>query len=254
MLNIEIIPCLSDNYSYILHDDATETIGVVDPSEFKPIDDFISKKFKKIHYILNTHHHFDHDGGNKELKNKYQAKVVGSGTDKDRIPGINILLSDNEIFNFGKIRFKIIFIPGHTKGHIAFYSNEEKVIFTGDTLFSLGCGKIFEGTYSQMFNSLNKIKSLPKDTKIYCGHEYTQKNLQFCLKYESNNKVLNKKLSLINDKLEHGLPTIPVTLEEELNTNIFLRCDNVGIKNNLKMVDSSDEVVFKKLRNLKDVF
>jgi hydroxyacylglutathione hydrolase len=254
MLNIEIISCLNDNYSYILHDELTGLVGVVDPSEFKPIDNFISKKFKKIDFILNTHHHYDHVGGNKELKKKYKTKVVGSKTDKYRIPGIDIMLFENDKFNFGEVCFEIISIPGHTAGHIAFYSEVEKIIFTGDTLFSLGCGKIFEGTYNQMFNSLNKIKNLPKDTKIYCGHEYTHKNLQFCLKYDGNNKMLYDKLISIKKKLAHSLPTVPTTLEEELSTNIFLRCDNAQVKSNLKMTDSLDELVFEKLRNLKDEF
>ena len=135
MLNIEIIPCLNDNYSYVILDKKTNLVGVVDPSDFKPIDNFLSKKYKKLDYILNTHHHFDHTGGNEKLKNKYNSKIVGSKMDSQRIPGLDILLSDNSDFIFGSIKFKIIFVPGHTSGHIAFYSNKEKIIFTGDTLF-----------------------------------------------------------------------------------------------------------------------
>lgn len=254
MLNINIIPCLNDNYSYIIQDKYTNTVGVIDPSEFHPIDKFLEKKYKKLDFILNTHHHFDHVGGNEELKKKYNSKVVGSKIDKNRIPGIDILVNEESSFAFGKIIFNIIFTPGHTKGHINFYSKDEDVIFTGDTLFSLGCGKVFEGTYKQMFDSLNKIKKLPKKTKIFCGHEYTKKNFDFCLRNEKNNNFHEKKLIWINSKLDKGLPTIPVTLEEELKTNIFLRCDNSAIKDNLKMSSSSDELVFEKLRNLKDDF
>jgi hydroxyacylglutathione hydrolase len=254
MLNIEVISCLSDNYSYLIHDDITDLVGVIDPSEFSPINKLITKKYKKLDYILNTHHHFDHVGGNIELKKKYNSKIVGSKIDKDRIPEIDILLDDGENFKFGNINFISIHVPGHTKGHIAFYSESNKVIFTGDTLFSLGCGKVFEGTYKQMFDSLNKIKNLPRDTKIYCGHEYTRKNFDFCLKYEKNNELLKKKLNWINDRIDKKLPTIPISLEDELNTNIFLRCSNITIKNELKMSDSIEEQIFKKLRNLKDEF
>ena len=254
MLNIETIPCLNDNYSYIIHDSETNLVGVIDPSEFKPIDTFLSKKYNKLDYIMNTHHHFDHVGGNVELKLKYKSKIVGSKIDQNKIPGIDVLVNDNDDFNFGAIKFKIIFVPGHTNGHISFYSNVKNVIFTGDVLFSLGCGRIFEGTYQDMFNSLNKIKKLPKETKIYFGHEYTKNNFNFCFKYEKKNKHLKSKLDWINQRLKEGLTTSPALLEEELKTNIFLRSENLDIKKDLKMKESSDELVFAKLRNLKDNF
>jgi hydroxyacylglutathione hydrolase len=254
MLNIEIIPCLKDNYSFVAHDTETDTIAVIDPSEFQPIDSFIKKKFKKIDYILNTHHHFDHTGGNLDLQKKYKAKIIGSKKDEERIPGINIGLSDNDNFRLGRVDFKIFLLPGHTSGHICFYSKNERVIFTGDTLFSLGCGKIFEGTYLEMLRSLDLIKKLPIDTQIYCGHEYTKKNLEFCIRYEPNNMRLEEKAKWIKSKINQKQPTIPVTIDEELNTNIFLRCDNSDVKRSLNMTDSSELEVFKKLRNLKDIF
>ena len=154
MLNIHIIPCLNDNYSYLLNDKTTNTVAIVDPSDFDPCNQEIQKKYKKLDYILNTHHHFDHVNGNKELKKKYGAKILGFVKDKARIPGIDKSLIENENFKIGDTSFKVIFVPGHTSGHIAFYSKNEKIIFTGDTLFSLGCGRIFEGTYKQMFNSI----------------------------------------------------------------------------------------------------
>jgi hydroxyacylglutathione hydrolase len=226
---------------------------VVDPSEFEPVNNFIEKKFKKIDYILNTHHHFDHTGGNLDLKKKYKLKIIGSKRDEKKIPGIDIKLSNNENFKLGNVDFKIFFIPGHTSGHICFYSENKKVIFTGDTLFSLGCGRIFEGTHREMLKSLNLIKKLPTDTQIYCGHEYTQKNLDFCIKYEINSSLAEKKKWIIS-KLQKNQPTIPVTIREELNTNIFLRCDNLEVKKSLGMENSTELEVFKKLRDLKDVF
>ena len=154
----------------------------------------LKKKNINLKFILNTHHHYDHVGGNDHLKKKYGSNIVGFKYDKDRIPGIDILVEDNKIWLDKDFEAKIIHIPGHTSGHICFYFEKEKIAFTGDTLFSLGCGRIFEGTYEQMFESLNKLKKLPIETKIYCGHEYTLKNSMFCEKYEESNKNLKKKL------------------------------------------------------------
>ena len=191
-MKIEIIKCLSDNYSYIIFEKETNTVSIVDPSEFSACDKVISK-YKKLDYILNTHHHADHVDGNILLKKKHNSKIIGFGDDKKRIPGIDILLKENQKHKIGDLVFEVIFIPGHTKGHIAFYFEKEKVVFTGDTLFSLGCGRVFEGTNTDMLNSLNKLKILPPETKIYCGHEYTKTNLDFCLKYDPNNLKLKEK-------------------------------------------------------------
>ena len=254
MLNIEIIPCRDDNYSYLLYDKETNIVFIIDPSDFKTCDEIISKKYKKLDYILNTHHHFDHVEGNQKLKEKYKSKVLGSEIDKDRIPGIDIALKDKQNFKLGNSSLEVIFVPGHTKGHIAFYFEEEKIVFTGDTLFSLGCGRVFEGTYEQMFNSLNKLKNLPINTKIYCGHEYTKKNLEFCLEYDSNNKFLKKKSNWIKSKIESSSPTVPVSIDEEKKTNIFLRCNEPSIKNALNLDNASEQEIFSKLRDLKDSF
>ena len=250
---IEIIPCLSDNYSYVIHEKETNTVSIVDPSEFEPCDKVINK-YKKLDFILNTHHHADHVGANLELKKKYNSKILGSELDKDRIPGIDIFLKENQKQNIGNFEFDVIFVPGHTKGHIAFFFSKEKVAFTGDTLFSLGCGKVFEGTHEEMFNSLNKIKNLPPDTKIYCGHEYTKWNLNFCLTYDPKNDFLKEKKIDILKKLRSNQPTIPSTLDHEIKTNIFLRCNDPDIKHTLGLKDSSEVEVFSKLRDLKDSF
>tara|TARA_Y100000591_G_scaffold285838_1_gene268356 strand:+ start:839 stop:1597 length:759 start_codon:yes stop_codon:yes gene_type:complete len=250
---VEIIPCLSDNYSYVIFEKETNTISIVDPSEFEACDKVI-KKYKKLDFILNTHHHTDHVGANLSLKKKYNSKILGSDVDKDRIPGIDIFLKENQKQKIGNLEFQVILIPGHTKGHIAFFFSEKKIAFTGDTLFSLGCGRIFEGTHEEMFNSLNKIKSLPPDTKIYCGHEYTKSNLNFCLKYNSKNAFLKEKEIDILKKLNSNQPTIPSTLSQEIRTNIFLRCNDPEIKHTLGLKDSSEFEVFSKLRDLKDSF
>tara|TARA_B100001057_G_C22809054_1_gene934640 strand:+ start:454 stop:1212 length:759 start_codon:yes stop_codon:yes gene_type:complete len=252
-MKIEIIPCLNDNYSYLIFEKETNTVTIVDPSEFTACDNII-KKYKKLDYILNTHHHADHVDGNLELKKKYRSKVFGFHLDSSRIPGIDILLKENQKQKIGNLEFKVIFIPGHTTGHIAFYFEKEKVVFTGDTLFSLGCGRIFEGTNKDMFNSLIKLKNLPPETKVYCGHEYTKTNLDFCLKYDHGNTFLKEKSAIINAKLKNNLPTIPTTIAEEVKSNIFLRYDNIYLKQKLGLKDCSDQEVFSKLRHLKDVF
>tara|TARA_Y100000590_G_C15441588_1_gene909069 strand:+ start:99 stop:860 length:762 start_codon:yes stop_codon:yes gene_type:complete len=248
------IPCLKDNYAYIIKDDKSKNIGVVDPSEAKPIISFLKKKNLNLKYILNTHHHFDHIGGNIELKKAYNAKIVGFYGDKHRIPGIDIAIKDNEQWIFGNSKVKILHIPGHTSGHICFFFIKEKIAFTGDTLFSLGCGRIFEGTHKQMLLSLNKIKSLPKETKIYCGHEYTYKNAEFCMKYDNENLDLIKQFQKIKKLRSENLPTIPTILEDELKLNIFLRCDQNDLKIKLNMQNQEDLEVFKKVRDFKDSF
>jgi len=239
-MKIQVIPCLQDNYAYLIIDEKNSTACVIDPSESKPVINFLEKHKIRLKFILNTHHHYDHVGGNQELKEKYTAKVIGYKGDKDRIPGIDFLINDQENWKQGNFEAKIIHIPGHTLGHICFYFYKENSVFTGDTLFSLGCGRIFEGTYSQMYNSLKKLKMLPENTKIFCGHEYTKQNSKFCIMYDKNNQNLKNKINEIEKKLEKGLPTIPSTIKDELECNIFLRSDN--LEN------------FSKLRDLKDNF
>ena len=239
-MQVEIIRCVLYIYCYLLIDEDKLEACVVDPSEAKPIIDYLSGKNINLKYILNTHHHYDHIGGNTELKKKFGSVVLGFNGDAKRIPEIDILLKDNEIWNVGNFKAKIIHIPGHTTGHICFYFFDENLLFTGDTLFSLGCGRIFEGTYEQMYDSLNKLKSLPKETKIYCGHEYTLNNSKFCLEHDSENSSLLKKIEFIKKQRNNNLPTIPSTLQDEIDCNIFLRA------NDLK--------TFSKLRDLKDNF
>jgi len=239
-MKIKIIPCLQDNYSYILIDEQLSIACVVDPSEANPIIEYLDNNKIKLKFILNTHHHYDHVGGNQKLKEKYGASIVGYKGDKEKIPGIDILVDDQEVWIHANFEAKVIHVPGHTLGHICFYFYKEESVFTGDTLFSLGCGKIFEGTYSQMFNSLMKLKKLPQNTKIFCGHEYTKQNSKFCLAHDKNNESLKAKINDIELKLKGGLPTIPSTIKDELECNIFLKSNNL---------DS-----FSKLRDLKDIF
>jgi len=239
-MKIQVIPCLQDNYAYIIIDESNRTACVIDPSESEPVINFLEKNNIKLKFILNTHHHYDHVGGNQELKEKYEAKIIGFKGDKDRIPGIDFLVNDQENWKQGNFEAKIIHIPGHTLGHICFYFYKENSAFTGDTLFSLGCGRIFEGTYLQMYNSLKKLKMLPENTKIFCGHEYTAQNSKFCIMHDKDNQNLKDKINENDKKLKKGLPTVPSTIKDELECNIFLKSDNLEI--------------FSKLRDLKDNF
>ena len=239
-MKVEIIKCLKDNFSYLLINEKNQNACVIDPSQSGPIIDFVEKNNINLKFILNTHHHYDHVGGNNDLKKKYGSNIIGFKYDKSRIPEIDILVEDNQTWMDDDFEAKIIHIPGHTSGHICFYFEKDKIVFTGDTLFSLGCGRIFEGSYEQMFASLNKLKKLPVDTKVYCGHEYTLKNSMFCSKYELNNKNLEKKILEIENRLKSNLPTVPSTIGDELACNIFLRAKNVED--------------FSKLRDLKDNF
>ena len=239
-MRVEIIPCLQDNYSYIMIDEEKKIACVIDPSESSPIINYLEKNKIDLKFILNTHHHHDHVGGNKILKEKYKAKVIGFKDDKERIPEIDILVEDNEIWKYQNFEAKIFHIPGHTLGHICFYFFNEDSVFSGDTLFSLGCGKIFEGTYSQMYNSLSKLKKLPIETKIFCGHEYTSQNSKFCILHDKKNQNLKNKIKEIEKKLHKKQPTIPSTIGDELECNIFLRAENIR--------------AFSKLRDLKDDF
>ena len=239
-MEVEIISCLKDNYSYLVIDKDNNSACIVDPSESEPIIEIIEKKKVNLKFILNTHHHYDHVGGNEILKKKFGAKIIAFKDDKNRIPFVDILLEDNEIWKNLNFEFKVFHIPGHTSGHICFYFYKDNIVFSGDTLFSLGCGRIFEGTYKQMYYSLNKFKELPKETKVYCGHEYTLQNSVFCATYDKNNDELNKKILEVKSKRDRNLPTIPSTIGEELACNIFLRAKNLKD--------------FSKLRDLKDNF
>ena len=239
-MKIQIISCLQDNYSYLIIDKKNNTACVVDPSEADPIIKYLESNNIKLKFILNTHHHYDHVGGNKKLKKKYGASVVGYKGDKERIPKIDILVNDQETWIYENFEAKVIHVPGHTLGHVCFYFYKEQSVFTGDTLFSLGCGRIFEGTHSQMFNSLMKLKELPQNTKVYCGHEYTKQNSNFCIAHDKNNENLKAKIKEIKIKLKNRMPTIPSTIKDELECNIFLRSDDI--------------VSFSKLRDLKDNF
>ncbi|CDY56607.1 BnaCnng30690D, partial [Brassica napus] len=254
-LQIELVPCLKDNYAYILHDEDTGTVGVVDPSEAEPVIDSLQRSGRNLTYILNTHHHHDHTGGNLELKDRYGAKVIGSAVDRDRIPGIDIALKDGDKWMFAGHEVHVMDTPGHTKDHISLYFPGSRAIFTGDTLFSLSCGKLFEGTPKQMLASLQRIISLPDDTSIYCGREYTLSNSKFALSLEPNNEVLQSYAAHVSELRQKKLPTIPTTVKMEKACNPFLRSSNTDIRRALGISETADDAeALGIIREAKDNF
>ncbi|KAH7300345.1 hypothetical protein KP509_24G057400 [Ceratopteris richardii] len=241
-VQIDVVPCLKDNYAYLLHDTEAGVTGVIDPSEAKPIIEVLKKKDLDLSFILNTHHHWDHTGGNIDLKRRYNAKVVGPYADKDRIPGIDVALKDGDTWMFGNEKMLVLDTPGHTRGHVCFYFSNLKAIFTGDTLFSLSCGKLFEGTAQQMWTSLSKIMALPDETLVYCGHEYTLSNAEFSLSLEPSNAALQSYYIEVKELRQSGRPTIPTTLGREKACNPFLRVLSDEIRSTVGIPPGADEV------------
>lgn len=221
-MNIHIIPILNDNYAYLLEADNGEA-AVVDPGEAQPVMRALEDRGLTLTYILTTHHHADHTGGNAELKNSYGAKIVGPEAEAARIGALDIPLQDNDRFLFGGEEAHILETPGHTAGPACFYFPDSGAVFTGDTLFAMGCGRLFEGTAEQMWKSLQRLMDLPDETKIYCGHEYTQANGEFCLSVEPDNPDLQARMTEVRKRRKAGQPTMPSTVALEKQTNVFVR-------------------------------
>jgi hydroxyacylglutathione hydrolase len=224
-LVIRQIPVLKDNYVYLLHDPQTQATAAVDPSVAPPVLDALAREGWRLTHVLNTHHHNDHTGGNLELKAATHCIIVGPRADRDRIPGIDIDVGDGDSYKFGTEEARIYDVPGHTRGHIAYWFAGSRALFSGDTLFLMGCGRLFEGTPEQMWRSLSKLKALPPETRIYCGHEYTQANARFALTVEPQNRELIARAQRVDAARAEGKSTIPGNIGEELATNPFLRAD-----------------------------
>jgi hydroxyacylglutathione hydrolase len=254
MLTIHLVPCLSDNYAYLVHEQETNSVGAVDPSEAAPVFAALDRHKLKLTHILNTHHHFDHTGGNLELKEKTHARIVGPRADRERIPGIDEEVGEGDIWLLGKAKAKIFDIPAHTKGHIAFWFEADKAVFTGDTMFAMGCGRLFEGTPAQMWSSLSKLAALPPDTRVYCGHEYTLSNGRFALTLEPNNQALKVRMTEVERLRAEGRPTIPSTIGLERETNPFLRPASGELRRTLGLEGAGLVEVFAETRRRKDVF
>ncbi|MEE8296055.1 MAG: hydroxyacylglutathione hydrolase [Sphingomonadales bacterium] len=227
-LEIVQVALLVDNYAYLLREPVSGLVAILDPSVAdKPLIEAESRGWAITH-VLNTHHHWDHTGGNLGIKAATGAKIVGPAYEKARIPGIDIPVSEEAPFNFGETSAEILFVPGHTRGQISFWFKEEAAVFVGDTLFGMGCGRLFEGTPQMMFESMQKLKKLPGDTKVYCGHEYTEANGEFALTVDPDNPALHARLADVRALRAEGKPTVPFFISEEKTTNPFFLAKDVA--------------------------
>ncbi len=224
MIEIVQLACLQDNYGFLLHEPESGTTASIDTPDPQAILTALAERNWDLHYIWNTHHHWDHIGGNEALQKATHCKIFGPA--HDGIRGLDKKLQEGDKVQLGKTSFSVLEIGGHTKGHIGYYSADEAVAFVGDTLFSMGCGRLFEGTPTQMWQSLQKLMRLPKQTKIYCAHEYTEQNARFALSIDTNNPALKKRADEVTKLRKQGKPTIPTNIAQELATNPFLRAKN----------------------------
>ncbi len=253
-LEVFMFPCLSDNYGFLIHDPAENLTATVDTPEVSAIEGALNQKGWQLTHIINTHHHYDHAGGNLELKKKTNCTIIGPLQDKDRIPGIDLTIEHGQEFKFGSFEVKGFHTPGHTTGHMVYYFESEKIAFVGDTIFAMGCGRLFEGTPQQMLESLDLIMSWPDETMLYCAHEYTQTNAEFAITVDGKNEDLIKRKSEVEALRKDLIPTVPTQLQLEKKTNPFLRSDDHEIRLELGMVESSRTEVFAEIRNRKDQF
>lgn len=253
-LAIHMFPCLADNYGYLLHDTESGTTAAVDTPDADEILRQLDAKGWRLTHVLNTHHHSDHAGGNLALKARTGCTIVGPRADAARIPGLDVAVGEGDTVALGAQRATVHDTPGHTRGHIVYHFAEAQAAFVGDTLFALGCGRLFEGTPGQMWSSLQKILRWPADTRLYCAHEYTASNARFALTVEPQNAALRARAEAVEKLRAAGTPTVPSTLAEEKATNPFLRAASAELRATIGLAGAPDVEVFAKTRALKDAF
>lgn len=254
MMEIERIPCRTDNYVWLVHEPASGAVAVVDPADAEPVEARLATRGLRLTHILNTHHHGDHVGGNLALKARWKCTVVGPRADAARIPGIDVEVGDGDTYVLGKASAKVFDVPGHTRGHIAYWFSGAGALFCGDTLFALGCGRLFEGAPAQMWHSLGKLRALPDETQVYCAHEYTQSNARFAVSLEPGHAALGARAREIDAARARGEATVPSALGLEKRTNPFLRADDPALAAAMGMEGAAPEAVFAAVRAAKDRF
>lgn len=248
------IPCRQDNYAIIVHDDETNTTVLFDAPEHDPIENLLTQNEWQLDAILLTHFHYDHIEAAASLKNLYNCNIYASSVGSENIDYINHYIEAQNQINFGNINIQIMQTPGHTPEQIVFYIESLKSAIVADTIFSLGCARILNGTPAQLFSSIQQICQLPDNTQLYCGHEYTQANGMFALNVDAKNHALKSRMAEVKMLRAQNKPTLPTSLAQEKRTNPFLRCNDAAIKQHLDMVDATELEIFTKLRSLKDVF
>ena len=253
-LEIHQIPVLNDNYVYLARDPDGGACAVVDPAVAAPVLRALGTLGWKLTHILNTHHHGDHTGGNLEIKRATGCTVVGAAAGAARIPGIDVRVGEGDTVALGTASARVFEVPGHTRAHVAYWFEGSRALFCGDTLFALGCGRLFEGTAGQMRESLGKLRALPDDTRVYCAHEYTNANADFALTVEPDNASLRKRADVVLALREAGKPTVPSTMAEERATNPFLRADVPELQQAAGMAGRDPVAVFAEVRQRKDRF
>jgi hydroxyacylglutathione hydrolase len=246
--------CRSDNFGVLLHDPATGATAAIDAPEAAPIEKALQQTGWKLTDILVTHHHADHTDGIEALKAKYKCRVVAPAGEAAKIPAVDETVREGDKVKVGSLSANVIETPGHTLGHIAYWFHADNLAFVGDTLFSIGCGRVIEGTPAQMWDSLKKLRDLPDDTEIYCGHEYTLANIKFARTIEPDNAVLAARESEARKQIEEGAPTIPTTIGDEKQANCFLRADKPEVAAGIGMAGKPAVDVFTEIRARKNKF
>ncbi|WP_045387067.1 hydroxyacylglutathione hydrolase [Falsirhodobacter sp. alg1] len=253
-LELITIPCLRDNYAFLVRNTETKETVCIDVPEANPIIAVLSAREWALSHILLTHHHNDHIDGLPKLQAATGAKVIGAAADELRLPALDLAVADGDVFEVCHTPVRVIDVPGHTVGHIAFHMPDAGYVFTGDSLMAGGCGRLFEGTPTQMWNSLTRLSALPHETRVASGHEYTQSNLRFALTLEPENEALISRIEETDKARRESRPTVPSTLAEELATNPFLRAGLPALKAAVGLPDAPDAEVFAELRARKDNF
>jgi hydroxyacylglutathione hydrolase len=249
-----LFPCLTDNYGVLLHDPQSGATAAIDAPEAKAVEDALAKTGWRLTDILVTHHHGDHTAGIGELKTHYKCRVVAPWNEAQRIAHVDETVGEGEAVRVGALEGRVIETPGHTAGHISYFFPADKLAFVGDTLFSIGCGRVIEGNPEMMWQSLLKLRGLPDDTQFYCGHEYTAANIRFAKTIEPNNKPLAARAEEVARLLAAGKPTIPATIGAEKADNPFLRADLPDVAKSVGLVGSPAWKVFAEIRERKNKF
>jgi hydroxyacylglutathione hydrolase len=251
---VHLFPCLSDNYGVLVRDDASGATAAIDAPDAAAVEAALAATGWQLSDILVTHHHHDHTGGIAALKQKYGCRVVAPRNEAAKVPGVDETVGEGDTVKVGELLARVIDTPGHTLGHISYWLEADKLAFVGDTLFSIGCGRVLEGTAEMMWGSLTKLRALPDDTQVYCGHEYTASNVKFALTIEPDNAALKARAEEVTRLRQQGRPTLPTTIGAEKVANPFLHGDDAKVAASLGLQGKPAAQVFATIRSRKDNF